>query len=685
MLKIKSIKFTNDPIFKNKTFDFTKADGKIADCVVIVGENGSGKTRLLKIIHILLRLIKTNLSDEAIKGVASDGKKILSLNTEIEIKIHFWNNAVEIKNFWEKYFKEIYETQQESKDPNLKIKKIYDAIFNDETDTNFCFKFNDPLETSDNKIDIHANVFINNKKIEWESYEIRELISDFFKILDLSSNFLEIKKLVSSLEDKDDSVKNEILDYDLLTKINVFTSNPNLYLTELFIEELENNKKNWNIDCPYVQVPKFEWLINEMNLLNKNIKSDIKIKGIKNNVILLFKKEEEISFNLLSTGEFFVYKLFVFLLDFLEFKNINEIKQKSNELLEKHKEAANNMLYIETKTKSEQSHNDFSEYTKLNIYEKQIIQKYSHLLLIDEIELSLHPTWQSQIFSLIKKLTINNINLPERLYSQIFISTHSPLIPFNINLSTDILINMNDNNKEVSFKNYSSIQNFVEESLCTNYFEMIDETTIWLEGRTDKLILDFCKKHSKKAYPFNFRSSNNVKSKPNDNLEKINKLINGAVGVHTQFWSWVTRDKINNKKPIIFIFDNDSVGNKYYSEIEECIESSSIKINSYLSLDCKKISDNKIFEVFLFKKFFKKEENEEKKELALILKYKEEGTTIENFYNSYDEFKQFDKWNMENELNDLTEELAEKFKDCFSEYLDNLLLLINNISNNKEN
>ena len=50
MLKIKSIKFTNDPVFKNKEFDFTTKTNNIADVVVIVGKNGSGKSRLINIL-----------------------------------------------------------------------------------------------------------------------------------------------------------------------------------------------------------------------------------------------------------------------------------------------------------------------------------------------------------------------------------------------------------------------------------------------------------------------------------------------------------------------------------------------------------------------------------------------------------------------------------------------------------
>ena len=50
MIRIKSVKFYNHNIFKNKCFDFT-IDGKPVDNVIFAGENGSGKTKLLEEIY----------------------------------------------------------------------------------------------------------------------------------------------------------------------------------------------------------------------------------------------------------------------------------------------------------------------------------------------------------------------------------------------------------------------------------------------------------------------------------------------------------------------------------------------------------------------------------------------------------------------------------------------------------
>ena len=48
---VKSIEFVNHPIFKNASFDFCRPDGQPASNIILAGENGSGKTRLLEELY----------------------------------------------------------------------------------------------------------------------------------------------------------------------------------------------------------------------------------------------------------------------------------------------------------------------------------------------------------------------------------------------------------------------------------------------------------------------------------------------------------------------------------------------------------------------------------------------------------------------------------------------------------
>lgn len=50
-MKVENIKFNNDEIFNNLEIDFKDKNGQILDTIVLIGENGSGKTSLLKCIY----------------------------------------------------------------------------------------------------------------------------------------------------------------------------------------------------------------------------------------------------------------------------------------------------------------------------------------------------------------------------------------------------------------------------------------------------------------------------------------------------------------------------------------------------------------------------------------------------------------------------------------------------------
>ncbi|MBO6073101.1 AAA family ATPase [bacterium] len=91
MLKIKSIKFIDDPVFKNKEFDFTTRSNDVASTIIIVGENGSGKTRLLNILEQLTDFIFTS-ETVLIQKVIGQNKPFI-LKDEIDKSNNFFLNA----------------------------------------------------------------------------------------------------------------------------------------------------------------------------------------------------------------------------------------------------------------------------------------------------------------------------------------------------------------------------------------------------------------------------------------------------------------------------------------------------------------------------------------------------------------------------------------------------------------
>lgn len=60
MNKIKSIKFFEHPVLGNIKLDFTLPSGKVADCILIAGINGTGKSQILSAIHRRFSSILSN-------------------------------------------------------------------------------------------------------------------------------------------------------------------------------------------------------------------------------------------------------------------------------------------------------------------------------------------------------------------------------------------------------------------------------------------------------------------------------------------------------------------------------------------------------------------------------------------------------------------------------------------------
>ena len=310
------------------------------------------------------------------------------------------------------------------------------------------------------------------------------------------------------------------------------------------------------------------------------------------------------------------------------------------------------------------------------------------IYFIDEIELSFHPRWISKILSFLKECL-------KDAYGQIFITTHSEIIPYSINVKTDTLINMNDDNEIISFKNYNSIQDFVNDSLYVDYEDFIDEYDIWVEGRSDKVLLNTAiqelnKKGSKTTISFNIRFANNFKfnkhsSDHNDDLnEEFNKLMNGAVGVKTQFLSWLSKnDKKNNSlkeiKPKCFIFDNDRAGKENYESII-CILNQKDILNQ-IDINVNRVIDNKIFNGWEVKR--QRKDFKEQKAFILIYKNKEE---IEDFIENEEigvKCKN-NKANIEENIkknNDWKQEIA----NSFEEYIRTLQEILSNKQEDNNN
>ncbi|GGZ64531.1 AAA family ATPase [Mesonia mobilis] len=136
---------------------------------------------------------------------------------------------------------------------------------------------------------------------------------------------------------------------------------------------------------------------------------------------------------------------------------------------------------------------------ELSSGEKQIVFRGSFLLkdkesskgaliLIDEPEISLHPTWQLKILTYFKKLFTNETEQT----SQIIIATHSPFIIHNSNRLNDkvIVLKRNDDGIIVTSNN-PEFYNWTPEEKIKNAFNVThilkpDTVNVLLEGETDE-------------------------------------------------------------------------------------------------------------------------------------------------------------------------------------------------------
>lgn len=132
--------------------------------------------------------------------------------------------------------------------------------------------------------------------------------------------------------------------------------------------------------------------------------------------------------------------------------------------------------------------------------EKQIVFRGSFLLkdkqsnqgaliLIDEPEISLHPTWQIKILDYYKTLfTENSIQT-----SQLIVATHSPFIIHNNTRRDDkVIIFKKDENGKVLIPNIQKFQSWSEEQIVReafsiNFISTLDKRVVLLEGETDEI------------------------------------------------------------------------------------------------------------------------------------------------------------------------------------------------------
>lgn len=140
------------------------------------------------------------------------------------------------------------------------------------------------------------------------------------------------------------------------------------------------------------------------------------------------------------------------------------------------------------------------ELDQLSSGEKQIVFRGGYLLrnlgtingatvLVDEPELSMHPTWQLKILNFLKSLFTDETG---KQTSQLIIATHSPFILHNSTRANDkVLVMQKSDEGELQVLDKPEYYNWSEASVVEEAFNVLPllsdrKVTVFLEGETDE-------------------------------------------------------------------------------------------------------------------------------------------------------------------------------------------------------
>lgn len=343
MIKIKKIEFNNHKIFGNKVFDFTINDN-IANTIVIIGNNGCGKTNLLKEINKLngqfYHLLPLKEYSVKITICLPDNKYFDKRTNQ-----HLTTAEFYISDNGSKSFRFLPD-----------VNKARMIVDNNENDINFLdleciFSEADlPFKTS-NKVNGITNKTIDNTKND--------------------SNILDIA-------------------YDITQLFVDISSQDNADFKDYAIEKLNNDGYTYfKPDEAPSRMSRFK------NAFKYIFENKLTFSKIENNSIPIFKKgESTFPISSLSAGE----KQVVFRGGFL-LKNKNSLK--------------------------------------------------GALVLIDEPEISMHPSWEKRIFGYYKSLFTED----SCQTSQIFFATHSEyVLEEAIDTKDCLILDISKDNTEKYYK-----------------------------------------------------------------------------------------------------------------------------------------------------------------------------------------------------------------------------------------
>ena len=476
IMKIRKIEFTNHPVFGDIKLDFTDANGKTVNTIIIAGENGVGKSLLLNTIFEF-----TNLNLDNDKRNEKRKFEIELSNEEIQL--------LKVGQHSKQYFTTNY-------NDNIFVISIDYNVISDWNQIDIRGKTETGFSPT-----LAGHLFSQN--------DTNKILKAIFSDVEINFTPKEIKTVTSTNIDREN--------------LNSQRSNSNLAteITQLLIDVQSLDALEFT-----------EWARNNTGQPVDNDKIDIRIKRF-------------------TSAYDFMFPL----------KRYKRIENRNNQ-----KE-----IIFEENGKE-------MSISKLSSGEKQIVFRGSFLLkdkesskgaliLIDEPEISLHPSWQLKVLSFFKKLFTNNSG---EQTSQLIISTHSPFIIHNANRNNDkvVVLQKDASGKtvipnEAKFFGWSN-EKIVQEAFNINHFLAENKTTVFLEGETDEKYYNKCLEiFNKTQQPIEFKWIGRIN-------EKGNAENTGDTALN-QAKTFFTANMEQIKSKIVLFYDSDT------NKPEEDIENLSIR------------------------------------------------------------------------------------------------------------
>ncbi len=391
-MKIRKIRIKNYKIFEDLELDFTDSDGKVLDTIVLAGINGCGKTTILQLLQ---KIFSEESNKFRIQDTLHEFEKDSDAIVCEELSVEF--------------------------ETSLDFIKFFNGLISD-------FKQRASIRQVDIKNISSFLKDITSKLSEARNSRKGEKIFEFCYKAQKSDSKFKIKK-------------NDFLPFAILPETEIEKYFSVLYFVASSFE-LRNNSTHVNSN-------------DFLDFFSKNKKQSYERNGIVR-LVDIFSHKNEIEGYLVSS----IMSAVLGNRDITSKDAIDSSIEDINKILggiklnTKLVDLTSEKTIFESPNEKKISIDDLSSGEKQLYYRAAFLSKLkikNSLILVDEPETSLHPTWQREIIKLYQNAGENN---------QVILATHSPHIIASVNPKNLFVLSFDDKESKVKVTNMEKTQKY---------------------------------------------------------------------------------------------------------------------------------------------------------------------------------------------------------------------------------